>query len=177
MVMIEVPGPPEEPPQTEEYMASAYSQVEFYSHDGASLDLLSDITFDLSSYGPFELSGHTQLEAMIHVGTSAALPAGTALPLLAQANFVCDADADQWLVKVWRDGDLLGTLDPLNLELILSVVAGETLRVEQYHDFTWAGEIAGEISRLGLTFTPTPEPGTLALLALGGLAVLSRRRR
>jgi len=42
---------------------------------------------------------------------------------------------------------------------------------------TWNGNTGGDYSNASIPITVTPEPATLTLLALGGLAMLARRRR
>jgi hypothetical protein len=57
------------------------------------------------------------------------------------------------------------------------VPAGASLFI-RWTDFNDAGNDAGlAIDQLQMNFTPVPEPGTLALVALGAMGLMARRRR
>lgn len=45
------------------------------------------------------------------------------------------------------------------------------------HDVWWEGTGGGNITRVEFTYTAVPEPATIAVFAIGGLALLLRRRK
>jgi hypothetical protein len=72
--------------------------------------------------------------------------------------------------SLWRDSVLLGSG-----EWAHSVLYNSNYEVE-FGDESTGANAAAQISNFSL-FSPVPEPATLSLLALGGLAVIRRRRK
>ncbi len=107
---------------------------------------------------------------------------------LTSANYLTDAAMAAWApldvvgpLPVATNGALDGNL-PANQALVSSTVnvfvpAGSSLFI-RWTDFNDAGNDAGlAIDQVGMTFTAVPEPTSLAILGLGALGLMARRRR
>jgi len=157
----------------------------------------SDLDFtswDDTGEGTASGSGDGHFDGVLEVGTSQDYPAGaggvtlsimmTAAEVLTTDDGGWDGDGPEWLLKIWDD-DPNAPLVEVNTDgvVFLEVVAGQSLNVSfDYAASAWAGgglnalhhNVSCEFATVA---TLIPEPATLALLGLGGLGLLARRRR
>ena len=152
---------------------------------GATLSSLVGI--DVWGWGMCDgfAAADTSVEATVEIGTSAQFPEGAAGLTLDVEAIIGGLPQTPWSLSIV-------STDPANpIDIILDdgapqadvqVLAGQALIASLTHslDVGWdmVDFIAGTYdSDIQIKFTVTPEPATMTLLALGGLAVLRRRRR
>lgn len=112
------------------------------------------------------------------IGTSAVLPADSEATLWVEIETAVWASGgfNSYQFQLLRGEDSLIYVDGENPDpFSVTVYAGETLSIEFLHEVGVCSE--GVSSDVGVDFWVVPEPATLSLLALGGLAVLRKRRR
>jgi hypothetical protein len=85
---------------------------------------------------------------------------------------------DTWLLEVWDESDpgtILFQLNDSNLSADMTLAGGTDYGVSFVH---YAGvEGMDNIHTVDIEFSATPEPATMGLLAMGGIALLKRRKR
>jgi hypothetical protein len=120
--------------------------------------------------------GDLSLTGTLGIGTSAQFPDGAGGLTLHVGG--SDTGANTWSLRVSStdpDNPLDVLFNPANPSGEIAVLAGQTLDLLMTDALSssWWGYTGGT----NVDLTLTPEPATLSLLALGGLAVALRRRR
>lgn len=127
----------------------------------------------------------TEMTGILGVGTTGLYAAGTPLQLnVATAN----EGGTGWGLTLTAGGEIMAVLGAGHPSISINVRAGDVLGFE-YESYTnWGfaasdrtmpitGDTGYDMSLIISFSATTPEPGTLVLLALGGVATLLRRRR
>jgi hypothetical protein len=151
---------------------------------GATLSSLVEMEIYGNGDAGGEATADTSLDATVGIGNSPQFPLGAGGLTLHLEATISGSLASPWSVSIISldpDNPIDVTLNDAALLANLPVLAGQELSVSLVDSLDIGVDVIGDTietrrREIQIEFAVTPEPATLTLLALGGLAIVRRRK-